>query len=212
MLPAKTIERLSQYRRTLLRSLEKGKLHIFSHELADLHNITAVQVRRDIMLIGYTGQLRKGYNIKKLIEAIGKIIDSKNGLNIAIIGIGNLGKALTNYFNDKRSNLKIIAAFDSNPNKIGKVISGVKCYHINDLTEIVKKENISVGIITTPADKAIDIAEKLTMAGIKGILNFTSMHLQVPPEVHVENYDMIAKLEKLAYFTNKDTCPAEGDE
>ena len=200
MLPAKTIERLSQYRRTLLRSLEKGKLHIFSHELADLHNITAVQVRRDIMLIGYTGQLRKGYNIKKLIEAIGKIIDSKNGLNIAIIGIGNLGKALTNYFNDKRSNLKIIAAFDSNPNKIGKVISGVKCYHINDLTEIVKKENISVGIITTPADKAIDIAEKLTMAGIKGILNFTTTSINVSPNVCLEEYDMITSIEKLSYF------------
>ena len=200
MLPAKTIERLSQYRRTLLRSLEKGKLHIFSHELADLHNITAVQVRRDIMLIGYTGQLRKGYNIKKLIEAIGKIIDSKNGQNIAIIGIGNLGKAITSYFNGKRSNLKITVAFDTNPDKVGKIISGVKCYHINDLIEIIKEQDISIGIITTPPDNAVDIAEKLTMAGIKGILNFTTTPINVSPNVCLEEYDMVTSIEKLSYF------------
>ncbi|RLD64583.1 MAG: redox-sensing transcriptional repressor Rex [Bacteroidetes bacterium] len=200
MLPAKTIERLSQYRRTLLRSLEKGKLHIFSHELADLHNITAVQVRRDIMLIGYTGQLRKGYNIKKLIEAIGKIIDSKNCQNIAIIGIGNLGKAITSYFNGKRSNLKITVAFDTNPDKVGKIISGVKCYHINDLIEIIKEQDISIGIITTPPDNAVDIAEKLTMAGIKGILNFTTTPINVSPNVCLEEYDMVTSIEKLSYF------------
>ncbi|MBE9466855.1 MAG: redox-sensing transcriptional repressor Rex [Bacteroidetes bacterium] len=206
MLPAKTIERLSQYRRTLLQILAKGKLHIFSHELAEFHNITAVQVRRDIMLIGYSGQLRKGYNVKKLIDAIGKTIDSKNDQNIAIIGIGNLGKAITSYFNGKRSNLKIIAAFDRNPAKVGKVISGVKCYHINDLVDIIKKENISIGIITTPPDNVIDIAEKLTMSGIKGILNFTTTPIKISQNICLEEYDMITSIEKLTYFI-KDKNP-----
>ena len=200
ILPAKTIERLSQYRRALLQCSAQGKQHIFSHELAGIHNITAVQVRRDIMLIGYSGQLRKGYDVKKLINAIGKIIDSKNGQNIAVIGMGNLGKAVTTYFNGKRSNLKIIAAFDVDQNKVGKVISGVRCYHINDMTEIIKKENINVGIITTPPDYAVEIAEKLTMSGIKGILNYTTTPLNVPHNVCLEEYDMITSIEKLSYF------------
>lgn len=200
ILPAKTIERLSQYRRALLQCSAQGKLHIFSHELAEIHNITAVQVRRDIMLIGYSGQLRKGYDVKKLINAIGKIIDSKNGQNIAIIGMGNLGKAITTYFNGKRSNLKIIASFDVDQNKVGKVISGVRCYHINDMTEIIKKENINVGIITTPRDYAVEIAEKLTMSGIKGILNYTTTPLNVPHNICLEEYDMITSIEKLSYF------------
>ncbi|MGM0505488.1 MAG: winged-helix domain-containing protein, partial [Bacteroidota bacterium] len=92
-LPEKTIGRLSEYRRTLLNCLAKGKTHIYSHELANLHNITAVQVRRDIMLIGYSTTLKKGYDVKALIDVIGDIIDTEDGLNAAVIGIGNLGKA-----------------------------------------------------------------------------------------------------------------------
>ena len=85
-LPEKTIGRLSEYRRSLLNCLAEGKTHIYSHELANLHNITAVQVRRDIMLIGYTGTLRKGYNVKELIDLIGQIIDSEDGINVCVVG------------------------------------------------------------------------------------------------------------------------------
>ena len=89
-LPHKTIERLSQYRRALLLCHAKGKTHIYSHEIAKIQHITAVQVRRDIMLIGYTGTLRKGYNVKELIDLIGQIIDSEEGINVCVVGIGNL--------------------------------------------------------------------------------------------------------------------------
>jgi len=89
-LPHKTIERLSQYRRALLICLDKGKTHIFSHEIAKIQHITPVQVRRDLMLIGYSGTLRKGYNIQELIDLIGTIIDTEEGLKATIIGMGNL--------------------------------------------------------------------------------------------------------------------------
>ncbi|MBE0640851.1 MAG: redox-sensing transcriptional repressor Rex, partial [Bacteroidales bacterium] len=92
-LPGKTIERLSQYRRSLLLCLVQEKTHIFSHEIAALLHITPVQVRRDIMLIGYTGTLRQGYDIRELIDLIGEIIDSHEGLHVAVIGLGNLGRA-----------------------------------------------------------------------------------------------------------------------
>ena len=98
-LPDKTVERLSQYRRNLLLCLAKGKQHIFSHEIAQLLHITPVQVRRDIMLIGYTGTLRKGYDIKELIDLIGNILDTNEGQQVAVIGIGNLGRSLIGYFN-----------------------------------------------------------------------------------------------------------------
>ncbi len=89
-LPHKTIERLSQYRRALLMVHASGKTHIFSHEIAKLIHITAVQVRRDIMLIGYTGTLRKGYNVKELIDLIGDIIDSEMIIRVCVVGVGNL--------------------------------------------------------------------------------------------------------------------------
>lgn len=202
-LPHKTVERLSQYRRTLLLILSKEKTHVFSHEIAQMLHITPVQVRRDLMLIGYSGNLRKGYDIKELIELIGRIIDSEKGQRVAVIGMGNLGKAFISYFKGKRSKLAIIAAFDINPEKISRVYDGVPCYHINQIPEIIKQNNISIGIITVPSEHAPEIAEALVFAGIKGILNYTPKPLNVPPHVYLEEYDMITSLEKVAFFAKK---------
>lgn len=199
-LPHKTIERLSQYRRALLLCLEKGKTHIYSHEIAKIQHITSVQVRRDLMLIGYTGTLRKGYNVKELIDLIGNIIDSEEGIKVAIIGMGNLGRALINYFAGKRSKLRIVAGFDTNPDKIGNTMSGVPCYSIEQLKEVVAAEDIKVGIMTVPADYAVDTAELLVKAGIKGILNYTPKPVNVPEGVYLEEYDMITTLEKVAFY------------
>jgi redox-sensing transcriptional repressor len=202
-LPHKTVERLSQYRRALLMILSKEKTHVFSHEIAQMLHITPVQVRRDLMLIGYSGNLRKGYDIKELIELIGKIIDSERGQRVAVVGLGNLGKAMISYFKGKRSKLAIIGAFDINPEKINRVYDGVACYHISQMPEIIKQNNISIGIIAVPAEQAPEIAETLVLAGIKGILNFTPKPLNVPPFVYLEEYDMITSLEKVAFFAKK---------
>jgi redox-sensing transcriptional repressor len=199
-LPHKTIERLSQYRRALLMVHASGKTHIFSHEIARLIHITAVQVRRDIMLIGYTGTLRKGYNVKELIDLIGEIIDSEAIIRVCVVGVGNLGRAMINYFSGKRTKLSIVAVFDSNSEKVGKKYSGVACYGIDQINELVKKEDIKIGIITVPADQGQVTADRLVKAGIKGILNYAPKSVSVPKDVHLEEYDMITSLEKVAFF------------
>jgi redox-sensing transcriptional repressor len=200
MLPERTVERLSEYRRSLLQCLEEGKTHIYSHELAELHHNTAVQVRRDIMFIGYTSMQRKGYDVRELIHVIGDILDSEKGLNVAVIGLGNLGRAVTTYFVGKRSKLNIIATFDVDPAKIDRVIAGVKCYSLNRLKEVVESQNVSIAIMTVPADSAVEVSEQLVEAGIKGVLNFTTVPLNLAPTVYLDEYDMITSLEKVAYF------------
>lgn len=202
-LPGKTIERLSQYRRILLNCLDSGKTHIYSHELAGMLNLTAVQVRRDIMLMGYSTSLKKGYDINELIGVIGTILDSKKGQNVAVIGVGNLGRAITGYFMGKRSKLNIVATFDTDPSKVNRVISGVNCHPVWQLPELVRELNISIAILTVPPDHAASVAEALVIAGIKGILNFTSVPLNVSSNVYLEEYDMITSLEKVAYFVKK---------
>ena len=199
-LPERTVERLSEYRRSLLQCLEEGKTHIFSHELAGLHHNTAVQVRRDIMFIGYTSMQRKGYDVRELVDVIGDILDSEKGLNVAVIGIGNLGRAVTTYFVGKRSKLNIIATFDVDTTKIDRVISGVKCYPINRIKEVVEANKISIAIVTVPADSANEVTAQLVEAGIKGVMNFTTVPLDVPDEVYLDEFDMITSLEKVAYF------------
>ncbi|MBM3403709.1 MAG: redox-sensing transcriptional repressor Rex [Bacteroidetes bacterium] len=200
-LPHKTVERLSQYRRALLDCLGQGKINIFSHEVANLLHITPVQVRRDIMLIGYTGNLRKGYDIKELIDLIGHIIDTETGQRVAVVGIGNLGKAIISYFKGRRSKLSIIAGFDVNPEKTGKVYDGVPIYPNEAMQEIIQKEQITIGIITVPAAQAAAVAETLINSGIKGILNYSPKSLSVSPHAYLEEYDMLTSLEKVAYFT-----------
>jgi len=184
-------------------TLSKEKTHVFSHEIAQMLHITPVQVRRDLMLIGYSGNLRKGYDIKELIDLIGKIIDSDRGQRVAVVGLGNLGKAMISYFKGKRSKLAIIAAFDINPEKINRIYDGVACYHVSQLTDIIRQNNISIGIISVPSEQAPEIAETMVLAGIKGILNFTPKPLNVPAFVYLEEYDMITSLEKVAFFAKK---------
>ena len=183
--------------------LTKEKTHVFSHEIAQMLHITPVQVRRDLMLIGYSGNLRKGYDIKELIDMIGNIIDTEKGQKVIMVGLGNLGKAIISYFKGKRTKLTIVAAFDVNPDKIDRIYDGVPCYNIDKLSEIMKKESVTIGIITVPAEQAPAIAETLVLAGIKGILNYSPKSLNVSPYVYLEEYDMITSLEKVAFFAKK---------
>ena len=202
-LPGKTVERLSEYRRTLLTCLDEKRNFIFSHDLASRLHITAVQVRRDLMLIGYSSLHRKGYDVKELIDTISGIIDSDEGMNVAIIGIGNLGRALAGYFKGKRSKLNLVASFDNDTQKINRVISGVKCYPYNDMERIIGELKIQITILTVPADFAREIAEEAVLYGIKGILNFTTIPLNVPSGIFLEEYDMITSIEKVAYFVKE---------
>ena len=184
----------------MLDNLSKGKTHIYSHELALFQNLTAVQVRRDLMFIGYSSSHKKGYDIKELVDVISSVIDTPKGQNVAVVGIGNLGMAVTSYFTGKRPKLDIVAAFDVDPNKISRVISGIQVYSINEMEEIIKKLNITIAILTVPIEAAAKTSDILVMAGIKGILNFTTYPLNVPGNVFHEDYDMITSLEKVAYF------------
>lgn len=202
-IPSKTVERLSQYRRILMDTLSDRKQHIYSYEIANMVHNTPEQVRRDLMLIGYSSTLKKGYDIAELIILISEILDTPKGINVCVIGMGHLGKAITNYFNVKREKLKIVAAFDTDDKKINRVIAGVKCYHSKQLAKIIKKHSISIAILTMPAEFAKRITAELVHAGIKGILNYTTIPVNVPSHVFLEEYDMVTSLEKVAYFVKK---------
>lgn len=203
MLPEKTIERLSMYRRVLLSHQEGGGDFIYSHELAGMLHLTSVQVRRDIMLMGYTGTQRKGYSVPELVEKISSILDGEGRINAVIIGMGHLGKAITNYFNAKRSKIDIVAAFDNDSTKVDRIISGIKSYHIDSLEMILEETDTKIAILALSPGGAQDVADTLVFSGIKGILNFTSVPLHVPEDVYLENYDMITSMEKVAYFVKE---------
>ena len=199
-IPEKTIERLSEYRRTLLSCHKQGITHVFSLVLAGIHGITAVQVRRDLMLIGFSSDTKKGYDVKVLIDFISSILDSETAMNIGVIGMGHLGQAITKYFNGKGLKLRITAAFDIDPKKVGTQIDGIPCYHMDQFESKVEELGINIIILSSPTRAAQDLIVPIINAGIKGVLNFTSMPLNFPRGIVVENYDITTLLEKVAYF------------
>jgi redox-sensing transcriptional repressor len=165
-----------------------------------MHGITAVQVRRDLMLIGFSSDTKKGYDVKVLIDFIDDILYSKNTMNVAVIGMGHLGQAITKYFNSKKLNIRITAAFDVDPEKVGTTILDIPCYHIDNFEDIASNNDISIVILSLPSSIAAQYAVPIINAGIKGVLNFTSAPLNFMQGIVVENYDITTILEKVAYF------------
>ncbi len=200
ILPHKTVERLSHYRRCLSFLIEQERETVFSHELAAMLHYTPVQVRRDVMLIGHEGTLRHGYVVKDLHKQIIDIIESRDNVNIAIVGYGDLGRAIMHYIMGRNPSMHIAAAFDVNPNKIGKYHDGILCFHVDDIVETIKEYKIQIAVLTTPAQVAQKVADDLVAAGIKGLLNYTTKKIKLPEKIYLEEYDMITSLEKVAYF------------
>lgn len=209
MISVRTIGRLSLYRRLLNGLLTTGAQNVYSHQLAALSGGTAAQVRRDLMAIGYTGSPKRGYEIRELVESIGNFLDASQGQGVALVGIGNLGRAIMAYFTGRRPKLSIVAAFDSDPYKVNRVILGCRCYPITEVAKVVRELGIKVGVICVPANDAQATADLLVRSGVRGLLNFAPVPLRVPPEVYVEDIDMSMSLEKVAYFAQQRSLEKE---
>jgi redox-sensing transcriptional repressor len=198
---AKTIGRLSLYRLLLDNLRRDNGITVYSHELAAAANCSAAQVRRDLMSLDYAGSPVHGYRITDLIESIDNFLDHPQGQSVALVGVGNLGRAILSYFRGRRPKLSIVAAFDDDEHKINRVINGTWCYPMADLRKIVKEKNILVGVITVPPNAAQTVADQLIEAGVHGLLNFAPARLKAPPQVYLEDVDMTMSLEKVAYFS-----------
>jgi redox-sensing transcriptional repressor len=199
----RTIGRLSLYRRLLYDRIGQGRTTIHSHELAQLAGSSAAQVRRDLMVIGYSGSPNRGYDVQKLIEGIGHYLDAPEGQGAALVGVGNLGRAILAYFPGRRPKLSIVAAFDVDTSVTRRDIHGCPCYPVEDLPGVVGSQGIRIGIIAVPAEEAQDIADTLAEAGVRGILNFAPVALRVPPGTYVEQNDITTSLEKVAFFARE---------
>jgi len=202
-IPEKTVERLTLYRRLLAGLKEKGLEHLYSHQLAEFTRNTAAQIRRDIMVTGYAANARKGYNIEELIKKIDETMSVPAKQKIALVGVGNLGRAILSYFNNQHSSLSIEAAFDNDDTKVNRVIAGCRCYHLKDLGKKIKDEGIELAIITVPGHHAQDVADELEAAGVTGILNFAPVPLRLPEAIYTDRIDITTAIEKVAYFANK---------
>jgi len=199
-LPPRTVERLSKYRRLLDRYAGADGVHIHSHRLAEMLNVSPEQVRRDLMLLGLSGNQRRGYLVEALLERIGETIDSEAGNRIAIVGVGNLGRALMGFIGNSDTKMFIVAAFDIDPAKTGAEIMGVPCFHIRDIPEKFNELKIDMAVLAVPPEATRAVAEKLMQTAVRGLLNFSSVHLDLPNHIYKKDYDIITSLEEIGFF------------
>jgi redox-sensing transcriptional repressor len=199
MIPEKVVSRLGLYRRLLASYLPPDKEHIFSHELAALAKVTPVQLRRDLMRTSYQGNANKGYRVEDLKHAIGLLLDPPGGVKMGLVGVGRLGSAVLSYFRNRTPALKLVAAFDIEPDRVNKLFHGVPCHHFAEIAEVVQEKGIIAAIISVPGRSAQEVADTLVRQGVRGILNFAPTPLEVPPHVYLEEVDLTMAVEKVAY-------------
>ncbi|MEI7529849.1 MAG: redox-sensing transcriptional repressor Rex [Elusimicrobiota bacterium] len=202
-IPQRTVERFFRYSQFLHSKLEAGSVFVFSHELAAAVGVSPEQVRRDLMNFTVKGTPQRGYPIAEFITELYAHLESASLTKMALVGAGNLGKAILSYFIKRRPNLSIVAAFDQDPEKTGRVYSGCQVYHVGQLEKIVRREHVMVGIITVPAASAQETADALVRAGVCGIVNFAPAQVKVPAGVFLEQLDITLSIEKVTYFARR---------
>ena len=205
LLPEKTVERLSRYRRLLLRYQYQEKPFIFSGDLANMLHINAAHVRRDLMLLGAAGSHTHGYDVQQLIRLIAQQLHCDEATPACIIGFGHAGRFALELFGNETSPVKIAAIFDNSNKSIGKIFEQVPCYSMENLAEIINRHNISLAILADDEIDTDNLISLLITFGIKGIMNLTSASLHLPEHIALEEFDFTTAMIKLAYFTKRKT-------
>lgn len=204
--PEISITRLATYFRFLedLMRDKEAKSTINSEELAKYLDINPHQIRKDLSYFGKFGERGIGYRVKELKDSINLILGLNKRWNLCLCGMGNLGSALFAYRGFRQLNLNIVAIFDNDLKKTGKAVDGIKIYRPRSIGSLVRRLEIDIAIIAVPQETAQDIVDKLIAAGIRAILNFAPVKLNVPRHVKLRNVDLSTELINLTHFLSSE--------
>ncbi len=194
------ISRLSQYLKCIVQLKETGKRTVTSKDISANTNINSAEVRRDLIYFNIKGKRGVGFNIDELISSFNKILGYDHEVHIILVGAGNLGKAILNFKMLDRFGFSIENVFDNDLKVIGKKISGRLVKDIKGIKDVIENNNIEIAIIAVPPDSAQKVSNILVNAGIKVIMNYTSVPIKVPARVKIQTTDPIEKLLHTLYY------------
>jgi redox-sensing transcriptional repressor len=197
--PSPAVRRLSLYLRQLETFARQDRKTISSKQLGDSLGLTDAQVRKDLAYFGQFGHPGIGYRVEELIARLRSILGTDRVWPVALVGAGNLGRALAAYRGFEAKGFRLAAVFDDDPAKIGKQLGGHTIAPLKQLPDLAKSGQIRLVILAVPADVAQDVADQIVDAGIKGILNFAPVTLSVPADVSVNSVDLAVQLEQIAF-------------
>lgn len=198
--PRVVVKRLPIYLRELYYAAEEGYTYISSHELGQRLGYTAAQIRKDLSTLGEFGKQGAGYPVAGLIKELEAILHVDRIWEVALVGVGDLGHALIHYQGFHPRGFRIVLAFDNDPAKIGQRVGDLIIHDVQNLENEIRQAGIQIGMITTPASAAQEVAQRLVKAGVRGILNYAPVHLNLPSDIEVEYIDPVIHLQRMTFF------------
>ena len=200
-----TVRRLSLYLRFLEESSQRGLVTISSDELARRGGTTSAQVRKDLSFFGSFGKRGLGYSVPELTESLREILGLRKDWQVIIVGAGKIGTALAQYRGFRQRGFRVVAVYDRDPKKIGTRWDSLTVRDMADIERDIRAEHPDIAVLTTPAEEAQSVVDRLVASGIRALLNFAPIQLHVPPEVTLKNVNMAMELEGLSFaLTNRD--------
>ncbi|GAA1073220.1 redox-sensing transcriptional repressor Rex [Nocardiopsis metallicus] len=207
-IPEATVARLPVYLRALQALQDRGTATVSSEGLAGAAGVNSAKLRKDLSHLGSYGTRGVGYEVEYLIYQISRELGLTQDWSVAIVGIGNLGRALANYGGFGTRGFRIAALLDADPEVVGRTVASLDVRHIDSLEEVVRSRGVSIGVIATSAGSAQGVASRFVEAGVTSILNFAPVVLNVPDGVDVRKVDLSIELQILAFHAQR---RADGD-
>jgi redox-sensing transcriptional repressor len=199
-IPEATVLRLPVYQRILTELVRAGTRTVSSEQLAELARVNAAKVRKDLSFLGSFGTRGSGYDPEFLITQIDRALGIDENWSVAIVGIGNLGRALTNSAGFASRGCQVTSLFDVDPSVVGEEIRGMKVRHMDEIATLRPADCPDIGVITTPGWAAQSVADLLVRMGVTSLLNFAPRVLHVPAQVHVRYVDLSIELQVLGFY------------
>ena len=199
-IPGIIVGRLPIYLQALEHMLDQGMHTTSSQELGEVIGISAAQIRKDLSQFGEFGKQGKGYSITYLVNQLRNILNVDRVWDIAVIGAGNLGRAIAHYQEFIHHGFRVTMIFDNDPQRVGTYIEEFEIQDMAELVPVIMKAEIKIAMLTVPAAAAQSVTDQLVEAGIKAILNYAPITLSVPPDVHIQYVDPVMYLQKMTYY------------
>jgi len=200
-----TVRRLSLYLRFLEESAQKGLVTISSDELARRGGTTSAQVRKDLSFFGSFGKRGLGYSVPELTESLREILGLRREWQVIIVGAGKIGTALAQYRGFRQRGFRVVAVYDRDPRKIGTQWDSLTVRDMANIERDIATEQPDIAVLATPAEEAQSVVDRLVRAGIRAVLNFAPVQIQVPADVTLKTVNMAMELEGLSFaLTNRD--------
>lgn len=199
-IPEVVINRLPIYARALAALADQGEMVVSSQALGQALDVTPAQIRKDLSYFGRFGKQGRGYNVPGLLAKLREILGLDRQWHVCVVGVGRLGQAIVEYGGFGPQGFQIVAAFDADPQMVGRKVGGITVRAAGELDDFLRGNRVDIGVVAVPAAVAQQVVDQLVEAGIRAILNYAPMTPHVPADVSIRHIDPVIAMQSMTFY------------